>query len=119
MKLVDVVVLLYALLTIVMGVLGYVAPATGHSSPISLIAGVGIGLLLLGALALTRSNPRVGRISTAVIALLPLGRFLPAFIKSKGQDWYPAGIMVLAGLFTVGVLLGGHFMAMSMRKRAK
>lgn len=115
MKFVDVVVLLYALLTIGMGILGYVSPESGHPSVISLIAGVGIGALLLGALAYTKTNPRVGRISTAVITLLPLVRFLPAFIK-KG-NWYPAGIMVAAGLVTFLVLLGGHFAAMSARKR--
>ncbi|AIE87847.1 TMEM14 family protein [Fimbriimonas ginsengisoli] len=115
MKFVDVVVLLYAILTIVMGVLGYVAPTTGHPSIASLIAGVGIGALLLGALALTKTNPRAGRIGAAVLTLVPLGRFLPTFISK--QNWYPAGIMTIAGIFTFGVLLGGHFIAMSQRKK--
>jgi uncharacterized membrane protein (UPF0136 family) len=114
MNTVDVVVLLYALLTMVMGILGYVAPTTSHPSIISLIAGVGIGALLLGALALGKTNPRVGRISAAVITLLPLGRFIPTFIKTHAV--YPAGIMVVAGIITFGVLLGGHFMAMSKKK---
>lgn len=107
MKFVDVVVLLYAILTLVMGVLGY---AEAHSV-ISLVAGVGIGMLLLAALAYTKTNRRIGRIATAVITLLPLGRFIPAFIKTHAI--YPAGIMTVAGIFTFGVLLGGHFMAMS------
>jgi uncharacterized membrane protein (UPF0136 family) len=113
-KFVDVTVLLYALLTIVMGVLGFVAPTTGKPSMPSLIAGVGIGVLLLGALAYTKTNPRVGRISTAVITLLPLGRFIPSFLKSHAI--YPAGIMVVAGLFTFGVLGAGHMMAMAQKK---
>jgi len=113
MKFVDVVVLLDALLCIVMGVLGYVSPTTGHPSVISLVAGVVLGALLLGSLALAKTNPRAGRISAAVVALLPLGQFLPKFIKL--HNIYPAGIMVAASIITVAVLLGGHFVAMSKR----
>lgn len=113
MKFVDVVVLLDALLLIVFGVLGYIEK---QSIP-SLAAGVAFGGLLLGALAFTKTNPRVGRISSAVIALLPLGRFLPSFLKE--QKIYPAGIVVFAGIITVAVLLGGHFVARAKSKSAQ
>jgi len=115
MKFVDVVVLLFALLTIGMGVTGYVAPTTGHASIISLVAGVAIGALLIGSLALAKTNPRAGRIGAAIAALLPLGRFLPAYIKE--HNIYPAGIMVIGSFITVGVLVGGHFAAMSKKTR--
>lgn len=116
MKTVDVVVLLFAILTIVMGILGYAAPSSGHPSIVSLIAGVGSGALLLGALAYTKTNPRVGRISSAVICLLLAGRFAGPFFKE--HHIYPAGIMFFAGLFTFAVLGAGHMIAMRERKSA-
>lgn len=111
MKFVDVVVLLYAILLIVFGILGFVID---HSIP-SIAAGTLFGALLLGSLALYKTNPRLSRISSAVISLLPLGRFLPAFIQ-KGH-WYPAGIVVAAGTFTFATLMIGHFMAMAKKKK--
>lgn len=115
MKFVDVVVALYALLSIAMGVLGYVAPTTGHPSIISLIAGVAIGGFLLGFLALTKTNARVGRIGSAVVTLVPIMKFAKPFLSE--HKIYPAGIMVICGLITFAVLGGGHMAAMAKRKR--
>lgn len=111
MKFVDVVVLLDALVLIVMGILGF---AEGHSVA-SLVAGVLFGGLLLGFLAYTKTNPRVGRIGAAVVCLLPLGRFLPALLKK--HNIYPAGIIVACSIITFCVLGAGHMMAMSKRKK--
>lgn len=107
----DVVVLLDALVLIVMGILGF---AEGHSVP-SLVAGVLFGGLLLGFLAYTKTNPRVGRIGAAVVSLLPLGRFLPSLIKTG--KIYPAGIIVFCGIVTFCVLGAGHMIAMSKKKK--
>ncbi len=52
-------------------------------SMVSLIAGATIGLLMLGSVALAKSNPRAGRIMSLVVAVLPLGRFLPKFLKEQ------------------------------------
>jgi uncharacterized membrane protein (UPF0136 family) len=111
MKAVNLVVLVYALLTIAMGVYGY----TNKGSMVSMVAGGVSGLLLLGSLALYKSNPRAGRIGAAVISLLLLLRFIGPFLSSG--DWVPGGVMTLASGFTLAVLVGGHFAAMSKRKR--
>jgi uncharacterized membrane protein (UPF0136 family) len=100
------VLVVYALLMMGMGIEAYVAKG---SMP-SLIAGVAIGLLMLGSLALLGKNPRVSRISSMVVALIPLGRFLPALIQK--QQIYPAGVTVVASLGVVIMLGAGHMMAM-------
>lgn len=115
MKFVDVVVLLYAILCIVMGILGYTGALHGKHSIISLIAGGGAGAILVGTLALHKTNPRVARITAAVVTLLLLLKFTGDLV-SKGFSLYPAGIMAIASLFTLGVLMGGHFVAMSQKK---
>lgn len=110
---IDVVVLLYALLSIGLGLEAFLVK---HSIPS--IAGGGIaGLLLLGCLALGKSNPRAGRIGASVVTLLLLGKFLADFAK-KGA-WYPAGIMTVASAFVLAVLVGGHFAAMRKRKASE
>jgi uncharacterized membrane protein (UPF0136 family) len=110
MQSVNVVVLVYALLTIGLGIDGYVAKGSWQSA----LAGGVAGLLLLGSLALAKTNPRAGRIGAAVITLLLLIRFLGPFIKT--QDWMPAGVMTIASAITLAVLVGGHLLAMSRRK---
>ena len=82
-------------------------------SPISLIAGAAIGLLMLGSVALAKSNPRAGRIMSLVIALVPLGRFLPKFIKE--QQMWPAGVTVIASAVVIVALIGGHVVGMKNR----
>jgi len=115
MKFVDVVVLLFAILSIVMGILGFTGTFEGKSSVISLIAGGGAGAILIGSLALAKTKPRAGRITAAVVTLLLLLKF-GGDIAKKGFQIYPAGIMAIAALFTFGVLMGGHFMAVSKAK---
>ncbi len=83
-------------------------------SMVSLIAGATIGLLMLGSVALAKSNPRAGRIMSLVVALLPLGRFLPKFLKEQ-QIW-PAGVAVISSVIVIVALVAGHVFAM--RKRS-
>ena len=110
MQSVNLVVLVYALLTIVMGLYGYFAKGSWQSA----VAGGVVGLLLLGTLALAKTYPRWGRIGAAVLALLMIGRFAGPFFKT--MDWVPAGVMFIASVITVLVLVGGHFMAMQAKK---
>lgn len=98
----------YALLMIGMGV------EAASKSMISLIAGAAIGLLMLGTLALHKSNPRAGRIGSMLVAAIPLGRFLPKYIKE--QSMWPAGVAVIASVGVIVMLLATHFI--SMRKRS-
>lgn len=82
----------------VLGILGWVRA----KSRASLIAGVAAGLLLtvagiLGFLNLPQASNWLG----GGVSLLLLGRFLPAFLRTKAI--YPAGIM--SGLSLVGVIM--------------
>lgn len=109
MKLVDIAVLVLAILSIAFGIMGFTGATGGHPSPISLVAGGGLGAGLLGMLALTKSSPRMGRIGAAVITLILVGWSSSTYFK-KGTV-YPHGIMMVASIATLGVLLGGHFAA--------
>gem|GEM_PF-1177186 len=114
MGFVNLTVLLFALLNIVLGIVGGLGLTGGRPSRESLIAGIAAGALLLGTLALAKTHPRWGRIGSAVICLLLLGRFAGPFF-SRGT-WYPAGLMVIAAGFTLAVLIGGHIAATRARK---
>jgi uncharacterized membrane protein (UPF0136 family) len=77
----------------VFGILGWVRA----KSKASLIAGLASGLLLtlagiLGMLQIVRPGLWLG----GAVSLLLLGRFLPAFLKSKAL--YPAGVMAVLAL---------------------
>ena len=90
--------LIFGTVSELLGVMGWVR---AKSKP-SLIAGVSSGLLLtiagiLGLVGMPTPSLWLG----GVVSLLLLGRFLPAFLKSKSL--YPAGIM--AALSLVGVVI--------------
>ncbi len=108
----NTVLILFSLLNIGLGIYGY---ASKNSMP-SLIAGVVIGALMLGTVALAKTHPRWGRIGSLALAVAVLGQFAPKFFKT--QDWLPAGILTVAGGFVVVCLLGGHFAAMRAKKAA-
>jgi len=97
-------IVVYALLNIVLGIVGAI-----RAHEIWSLAGVVIGLLVFGCLAWTKTNPRAGRIATLVIALLVAGRFGKKFF-GEGQ-WYPAGIEVISSVVVIVALLAGHLMA--------
>jgi len=106
----NVLLLLYALLDIVMGVLGYV----NKGSLPSLLGGVVSGMVILASLALTKTNPRAGRIMALVVAVLLMGMFAKnTFFQNQ---LYPGGIMFVTSLI-VAVCLGvGHMMGMKAKK---
>jgi uncharacterized membrane protein (UPF0136 family) len=90
--------LIFGAIAELLGILGWVRA----KSKASLIAGVVSGLLLTvaGILGLVRLESQ-GLWLGGGVSLLLLGRFLPAFLKSKAL--YPAGIM--SALSLVGVVL--------------
>ena len=104
----DALVLFYGILLIVLAVDGYL-----HGSLISLISGGIFGLLEIGFAAFTTTNPRVGRIGSAVVALIILGRFLPSYFENHKTT---SLILAVASAIVFVCLLGGHFYAMSRRK---
>jgi len=88
----------------VFGILGWVRA----KSKASLVAGLASGLLLtlagiLGFLQLDQAGLWLG----GVVSLLLLGRFLPAFLKTKAL--YPSGVM--AALALGGVVLAGVYLS--------
>lgn len=89
--------LLFGVLTIVGGVIGYVSKG---SMP-SLIAGGIAGALLLVAALLLPAQLLPGLILALVVSLLLAGRFLPIFLKNGGV--MPAGMMSVLSI--IGVLI--------------
>jgi uncharacterized membrane protein (UPF0136 family) len=89
--------IVFGLLTIVGGVMGY---ATKSSLP-SIIAGSICGILLLLAAYLLPGNLTVGLVLAAVVSLALAGRFVPAFIKTGSL--MPAGLMSV--LSVIGLIV--------------
>src|ERR1043166_5560656 len=89
--------IVFGLLTIVGGVMGYVKAG----STISLIAGSVSGILLLLAAFLLPGNLAVGLALAAGVSILLAGRFVPAFIKTG--NLMPAGLMSV--LSVIGIIM--------------
>jgi len=89
--------IIFGLLTIVGGVMGYVKAG----SAASLIAGAICGVLLLIAAFLLPGYLTPGLILALVVSLTLAGRFLPAFIKTG--HLMPAGLMSV--LSVIGIVM--------------
>jgi uncharacterized membrane protein (UPF0136 family) len=88
---------IFGLLTIIGGLIGYLKAG----STISLIAGAIAGLLLLTAAYLIPNNLAVALGIALVVSLLLAGRFVPNFIATSKM--MPAGMMSL--LSVIGVVV--------------
>ena len=84
--------IVFGILTVLGGVMGYVKA----SSAASLIAGGVAGILLLVAAFLIPAQAQAGLILGLIVSVLLLGRFGPALLKGGG--FMPAGLMVLLSL---------------------
>ena len=89
--------IIFGLLTIIGGVMGYVKAG----SAASLIAGSICGVLLLIAAFLLPGYLTPGLILALVVSLALAGRFLPAFIKTG--HLMPAGLMSV--LSVIGIVM--------------
>ena len=89
--------IIFGLLTIVCGVMGYVKAG----STASIIAGSISGILLLLAAFLLPGNLTMGLVLAAVVSLALAGRFVPAFIKTGSL--MPAGLMSV--LSVIGLIV--------------
>ena len=106
----NIVLLLYSILNIVMGYLGYAE----KGSLISLIAGGSAGAIILGSLAWAKVNPRAARITALIITVLLMGRFGPkTFSENK---LYPDGIEFVSSFGSFVCLGVGHMMGMKAKK---
>lgn len=89
--------IIFGLLTIVGGVIGY----TSKGSVASIVAGSISGILLIVAAFLLPANVVAGLGLAAVISILLAGRFIPAFMKTGAV--MPAGMMSV--LSAIGVVM--------------
>jgi uncharacterized membrane protein (UPF0136 family) len=89
--------IVFGLLTIVGGVMGYVKAG----STASLIAGSVSGILLLLAAFLLPGNLVVGLALAAIVSVALAGRFVPAFLKTGHV--MPAGLMSI--LSVIGIIV--------------
>ena len=89
--------IIFGLLTIAGGILGFVRAG---STP-SLIAGSIAGILLLVGAFLLPGNVVAGLLIAGLISLLLAGRFVPAFMRTG--DWMPAGMIAI--LSVIGIIM--------------
>lgn len=89
--------IVFGLLTIIGGVIGYAS----KGSMASIIAGSVSGVLILLAAFLLPNNATAGLVLAGVISIALAGRFLPAFIKTG--DFMPAGMMSI--LSVIGIIM--------------
>ena len=89
--------IVFGLLTIVGGIMGYVRAG----STASIIAGSISGILLLLAAFLLPGNIAAGLALAAIVSFLLAGRFLPAFLKTGAV--MPAGMMSV--LSVIGLIM--------------
>jgi uncharacterized membrane protein (UPF0136 family) len=97
------VLLLYGLLSIGLGLYGYLA----KGSLVSLIAGGVAGVIVIGAAALARTHPKIGLGIGLVVALILIGRFAGPLVRD--QQIVPAGIMAVSSLIVAALLLYALF----------
>jgi uncharacterized membrane protein (UPF0136 family) len=89
--------IIFGLLTIAGGIMGYVSKG---SMP-SIIAGSISGLLLLVAAFVLPTHAALGLALAAIVSVLLAGRFVPAFIKTGSL--MPAGLMSI--LSVIGIIM--------------
>ncbi|MBA3385980.1 MAG: TMEM14 family protein [Verrucomicrobiota bacterium] len=97
--------IVFGLLTILGGIMGYVSKG---SLP-SIIAGSISGLALLAAAFLLPNNVVAGLVLAALVSVLLAGRFVPAFIKT--------GAIMPAGMMSVLSVIGAIMAIVAWMKR--
>lgn len=100
-------ILVYALLVILGGIIGY---ARARSMP-SLVAGVVSGILLLVSFGYSLSNQSFGLLTAALLALLLFVVFLRRY-RATGK-LMPAGMMMGVSVLMLVVFLSGMVAAMA------
>jgi hypothetical protein len=109
----DGLVIAYGILLIAAGIHGYLSPHGTANPMVSLITRSVSGAIAIGLAAYTTTNPRVGRIGSAVLALLIFGHTGVLYLQKGGVT---SLVLCVASLIVVCCLLGGHFAAMKKRK---
>lgn len=118
-KIINGILVLFSVVFIVMGVLGYMhVDATGKHSVISLIAGVIIGAAMLGSLYLWTKNPRAGRIMGVVVSVFGMYQPISNILKGKFTI-YPSGVLLITSLIAFVALGSGHMLANKNKEAAE
>lgn len=91
--------IVFALLTVVGGVIGYVKA----KSLVSLIAGLVSGALLVTASLLLPNRPEIAYTMAIIVSVLLAGKFVPDFIHRKTV--IPGGLMALLSLVSIVLTL--------------
>ena len=89
--------IIFGLLTIVGGVIGYAS----KGSMASIVAGSISGILLLLGAFLLPNNATAGLAIACIVSILLAGRFIPAFMGTGG--FMPAGMMSI--LSVIGIVM--------------
>ncbi len=89
--------IIFGILTIVGGVIGYAS----KGSMASIVAGSISGILLLVGAYLLPNNATAGLAIAGIVSILLAGRFIPAFMKTG--DFMPSGMMAI--LSAIGVVM--------------
>ncbi|HCF29117.1 MAG TPA: hypothetical protein DEV81_18375 [Cyanobacteria bacterium UBA11049] len=102
-------ILIYGLLVLLGGVMGYVKA----KSQVSLLSGVGSGIALLVAWFICRGNPIVGLGLAALLGLILFVVFVIRFFRTR--TFMPAGLMMVLSfvatvVFSLGLLSTGGFL---------
>ena len=97
-------ILLYGILMILLGIIGYFIDPTHN--PGSIIGGGVVGILEIFFATYSKSNPRVGYIGAAIVALLTAGMFVPRSFQDPTWGFISIAVLSVA-LFLF--LMGGHF----------
>ena len=89
--------IIFGLLTIVGGVIGYAS----KGSMASIVAGSISGILLLVGAFLLPDKAVAGLAIAGIVSILLAGRFIPAFMRSG--DFMPSGMMAI--LSAIGIVM--------------
>jgi uncharacterized membrane protein (UPF0136 family) len=93
----------YGLVTILLGVAGFV---NKHSVASLISAGIFGGLVIVGGVLAMKQHPRIGYGLTLLVALAILGRFGMSFMK-KGGDFYPDGVIIATSVVGLVAAIAG------------
>ena len=93
--------MLFGLLTLVGGVIGYVSAG----SVVSIVAGVVAGMILILAALKLQKGARSGLYTCLIVTLLLLGQFGRNFFFTDNAKFMPAGMMSILSIISLILLL--------------
>jgi uncharacterized membrane protein (UPF0136 family) len=92
--------MLFGVMTVVGGIIGFAVAA----SVVSLIAGLVAGIILVGAALKMQKGSRTGLYVCLVVSILLLARFAMVFFTPAG-DFFPAGLMSILSFISLLLLV--------------